>query len=211
MDGDERQRWRHGVHRWRGGIDPKPGRHKPLWPLRKPSAPRPVRDRSDVRPYIGVSLASVVTIAVVGAYFAAPLLLPNGQLQPRLPGIDQQVPTVEESAIERLQASGDPPAASRGHTRTQTPAPDLSREPDPAAAADASSSSPPAAATPPPGGETKPQGPAAMPSTACPPPLPPPAKPKKTKKGAAPEEPPGRPAAKLFILKPSAAPSGGTP
>jgi hypothetical protein len=161
----------------------------------------------DNRPYLGPTAAILGTILVVGSYFAVPLLRPNGQLLPQrpLPGIEQQVPTIGESPIERLQASDEPQTASRGHPR-QTPAPALSQGPGPAAAADRASS-PAAAATSTPDGGTKAQGPLVMPSTACPPPLPPPAKAKKPKKGP-PEEPPGQAVAKLFILKPAAIPPG---
>lgn len=186
MDGDERYRWRHGAHRWRRGIDPKPGRHK------RPSG-QGLWD--DIRTFVGALMAGLVVFGAVGVYLVRHS--PNGQLQPRLPGIYQQVPGAQESAIERLQASGDPPAASRGRARTQTPAPVLSREPGTASTADRSSS-PAVEATQTPDGDTKAEGPITMPSTACPPPLPP--KPKKTK------APKGKPA-KVLTVFPTASPS----
>lgn len=207
MDPDERGNWRRGVHRWRRGVDPNPGRHKrPLW-QRPATASR--RSEETITPYLGVSLAAAVTLVAIGI-FLAPYLRPDGQLQPpRLPGIEQRVPAVQESAIERLEASD---GTSRGRARS-TPASPPPRAPDAPRPPGDASSPPAAAATSNPssddgGGPGSGNGagqPAVTMTTPCPPPLPPPAqapkgRPSKTKKDKVTSEQVA-PARKLTILK----------
>lgn len=174
------------------------GWHRQARPLFAAGVHRPRPGRwSAIRTPLGVSLASLLTIASVGLYLTS--LRPNGQLLPHLPGTVDQVPAVQDSAIERLQPADPPPAASRSRPRTPTPAPALSLAPAvPRSAGE--SSSPVAAVTPTPDGGTAAQGPMPMGTTPCPPPLPP--KPAKSKKAKAPKV-----TVKLFILEPSPAPS----
>lgn len=162
----------------------------------------------DIRPVLGPAIASAITIIIVGSYFTVPLLRPNGQLLPQrppLPGIEQQIPTVEESPIERLQASDEPQAASRSRPRpetSETPASPFPREPEVLRPPNGASPPPAAAATQEPDGGTTVRGP--MPTTACPPPLPPPAKDKKPKKDKQQDVGPKR---VLTIFSPTPTPS----